>query len=396
MSVLTRDAQSDKWWRDSRYIYFVLSTIWVFTLMFSIVMTWTSPRMPVGVPGQEWLVQPMWERIAATIFASAFIVVYVWMMYRVYYGPRDEYGGFTSRGRWEIRIPLIVLATLLAALPYESSFRRWTWTFVFFVIAWTLTSTPDKAFASVLVSTGIAAVIITILYPAGVAVLVAFPAIGFGFMVSGYVINNGIIDQLKLERSRVRDQAVTEERFRLARDLHDTVGHSMTQITLKAELARRLLPDDPARAANELEDIEQLSRSLSVEVRRSIAGEVTLSLQDEVDRATELMQSMNIELDVRGDYADIQEDIADVFAWCLREGVMNVIKHSGASCCEIIFCRRDRQHVLKIIDNGSNLVSENHNGQGIAGMKQRVHELSGEAVFRVTDSGHALTISIAA
>ena len=397
MSALTRDSQTDKWWRDSRYIYFVLSTIWVFTLAFGILATWGSPRMPIylpGQPGQEWLVQTIWERIVATILATSFILIYVWMMYRVYYGPRDIHNGFTNCGRWEIRIPLLTLATLLAILPHESDFRRWPWAFVFFVVAWTLTSEPDKAFTSVIVSTGTAFVLVTLLYDAGLAVQIGFPAIAFGFMVSGYVINNGVIDQLKLERSRVRDQAVTEERFRLARDLHDTVGHSMTQITLKAELARRLLPDDPTRAADELEQIEQLSRSLSAEVRASIAGDTSLTLDREIDRAKELLASMDVKVSIIGEHAHLPEDVANTFAWCLREGMMNIVKHSGADHCEIEFFSSNHHYVLKITDNGSNPANDQPHGQGIQGMKQRVEELNGELRFWTVDAGHTLEIMI--
>ncbi len=393
----------EKWWRESRYIYFVLSTIWVLSLMFQLIATWEAPRKQVfqsdvGQPIFEptWIVQPVWERIVATILATAFIIIYVRMMYLVYYGTTSLPRQFTDLGRWQIRIPLLAIAIALALLPHESDFRRWAFSFVFVVIAWTLTSSPGTAFTSVILSTVVSVGLVTLLYDIGAGVGIGFPALALGFMVSGYVINGGIIDQLTLERGRVRDQAVTEERFRLARDLHDTVGHSMTQITLKAELARRILPGDPARAATELEDIEQLSRSLSAEVRRSIAGEVDLSLPVEIGRAKELLPSMGIEVSVKGDIDGWPQEIAEAFAWCLREGVMNTIKHSGATSCEILFAKDSENHRLEIRDNGANQIEENRSGQGIQGMTHRVQTLHGDVQLEQIEPGHMLSIRIPA
>lgn len=324
-----------------------------------------------------------------------FIGLYVETMYRTYFGRLSWIADVPNRERWLIRAPLLVISTILVFLPVPGSFNGnpFVHIMMFVVVAWTLTSPPDRAFSAVIISTAITTAVLAIA-SGQQAFGVSIYSLAFGFFTSGFVINRGLIAELRLEQSRVRDQAVTEERFRLARDLHDTVGHSMTQITLKAELARRVLPDDPSRAADELEQIEQLSRSLSAEVRRSIAGETTLSLQNEIDRATELLQSMEIDVAIHGGGTDVPEHIADVFAWCLREGVMNVIKHSGASRCDIHFSLLDQRYVLKITDNGSNPVNDDHEGQGIAGMKQRVDDLAGQLEFRATESGHALTIRI--
>ena len=188
MAQLSRTNSSDKWWRESRYIYFVLSTIWVLSLVFQVIATWVSPRKAVYLsqPGPPiWIVQPMWERIAATVLAIIFIIIYVRMMYLIYYGVSDNPRQFTDRGRWEFRLPLLVLAISLALLPHESDFRRWAFSFVFVVIAWTLTSSPDTAFTSVIVSTGISVAVVTLLYDIGAGVGIGFPALALGFMLSG-------------------------------------------------------------------------------------------------------------------------------------------------------------------------------------------------------------------
>lgn len=392
------DEKSPKLWWDFRYIWMFLSSIWVFTLTGGLIGVWQTRRFLDPWPGAEpeIIISPTWVQVLATILVIAFIVVYLEAMYRMYFGRATWVSDISIRERWSIRAPLLIIAIVLVFLPYEDRLENWPFTFVFVVIAWTLTAQPSGAFAAVVTSTAGSALLLTLAYNGGVALQISIYSLAFGFFTSGYVINRGLINELRLERGRVRDQAVTEERFRLARDLHDTVGHSMTQITLKSELARRTLSSDPARAEQDLADVEELSRSLSAQVRQSIAGDVDVSLANELTRATELLQSMDIGLTSEGDAKSVPDHIADVFAWCLREGVMNVIKHSGANQCEIVFSRVEENHILNITDNGHNPVSAEHEGQGIAGMKQRVNELGGELEFLATEAGHVLTIRIPA
>jgi two-component system sensor histidine kinase DesK len=390
------ESSSPKLWWDFRYIWLFISTIWVFVLVGGVIDIWqeriffaASPNSPVDV-----VVSPKWVQISATILVIAFIALYVRIMYRMYFGRLNWTSEISSRERWNIRTPILLIALVLVFLPHEDRLENWPFVFVYVVIVWTLTAGPNSAFSAVVISTAGTALILSLAYDSGVILDIPIYALAFGFFTSGYVINRGLINELRLEQSRVRDQAVTEERFRLARDLHDTVGHSMTQITLKAELARRLLPDDPTRAADELEQIEQLSRSLSAEVRASIAGDTSLTLDREIDRAKELLASIDVKVSIAGEHAHLPEDVANTFAWCLREGMMNIVKHSGADHCEIEFFSSNHHYVLKITDNGSNPGNDQPYGQGIQGMKQRVEELNGELRFWTVDAGHTLEIMI--
>ena len=397
--TLRAEKRSTKLWWDFRYIWMFISSIWVFSLIPSLFGVWQERWRPIpGTNEIEHFAASGWVRITATVLVVAFIALYLEAMYRMYFGRSSWISDATPRERWSLRLPIMLIATALIFLPvptkvWEAPFAG---TMMFVVIVWTLTAPPERAFSAVIISTLLTALILTIAFDGGRAFNLSIYSLAFGFFTSGYVINRGLINELQLERSRVRDQAVTEERFRLARDLHDTVGHSMTQITLKAELARRILPDDPARAATELEDIEQLSRSLSAEVRRSIAGEVDLTLPVEIGRARELLASMGIEVSVGGDVESFPPEVADVLAWCLREGVMNTIKHSGATSCEIEFAADSDHYHLAIRDNGTNQIVENKTGQGIQGMTQRVQGLNGEVWLETIESGHMLSIRIPA
>lgn len=375
--------------QDRRAIWMFFSTIWVGFMVGALVDYW---RLPMD----SMYHQPMnmGHKVLATLLVLVFIGVYLYAMYRAYYGRESWFEIVSPRVGWLLRLLPMGILVVLLLLPNADS-TSFGQGFVFVVIIWALTSQPNQAISSVFQATAIAALLILVTDNADGGItgsILLF--LGFGVMVAGFVMNNGLVGELMVERSRVRDQAVTEERFRLARDLHDTVGHSMTQITLKAELARRVLPDDPARAVNELEDIEQLSRSLSAEVRRSIAGEVDLSLPVEIGRAKELLPSMGIEVSVKGDIDGLPQEIAEAFAWCLREGVMNTIKHSGATSCEIRFATDSDHHLLEIRDNGSNRIEENQAGQGMKGMTHRVQALNGEVQLEKIESGHVLSIRI--
>ena len=117
----------------------------------------------------------------------------------------------------------------------------------------------------------------------------------------------------------------------MARDLHDILGHSLTVITVKAELAGRLMDADPARARAEVADLERLSRDALMDVRRAVEGFRELTLPGELARARESLRSAGIEADLPGSAEVVPSDMREVFAWAVREGVTNVIRHSGAT-----------------------------------------------------------------
>lgn len=142
--------------------------------------------------------------------------------------------------------------------------------------------------------------------------------------------------------------AISEERNRFARDLHDILGHSLTVITVKAELAHRLLSLDPARAAAELADLERLSRDALADVRRAVEGYRELTLPGEIARARAALDAAEITADLPGRTDDVPGDLRELFAWTVREGVTNVIRHSGATRCTV----RLTSSSVEIADNG--------------------------------------------
>ncbi len=154
--------------------------------------------------------------------------------------------------------------------------------------------------------------------------------------------------ELSVARQDFAELAVQEERNRFARDLHDILGHSLTVITVKAELAGRLIEANPSRAAVEVTDIEQLARAALADVRAAVAGYRELSLAGELVSARAALEAAEIRADLPTTVDDVPEAHRELFAWVVREGVTNVVRHSGARKCTI----RITAQQIEVLDDG--------------------------------------------
>lgn len=370
--------------RNTSILWMLFSTVWVGILTVGLIRYWRIPDDSIyDTPVHFGF------KVLATVLVVVFTGVYVYTLFRMYFRRTSWLTVFSPAEFWWIRGLLLGVSIQLNILP-SAERADWQSAFVFAAIGWALTSNHQNAIGAVFAVAAVAAGTLLITGNDEILVGTMLYIIGFGVMVSGYVMMNGLVGELMIERGRVADQAVTEERFRLARDLHDTVGHSMTQITLKTELARRILSSDPERAERELTDVEHLSRTLSAEVRRSIAGETDTTLERECARAMELLLSLDIAVTIHGEPAAVPTGVANTFAWCLREGVINVAKHSGASRCHISI----DSNTLIINDNGDTVINTRPGGQGIEGMKQRLSQHEGAVRLTETPNGHRLEVRI--
>jgi len=184
------------------------------------------------------------------------------------------------------------------------------------------------------------------------------------------------IVELRAAQNRVAELAVAEERARLSRDLHDVLGHSLTTITVKAGLARRVLESagDRDRAIAEVADVEHLSRQALVEVRATVSGHRTASLPAELAGARAALQAAEIGADLPHAVDNVPVALREPFAYVLREGVTNVIRHSGASRCEV----RLGERWIEIRDDGDQKPGPNGGGgHGLTGLAERLAPLGG-------------------
>ncbi|MDN3265316.1 histidine kinase [Streptomyces sp. CSDS2] len=212
----------------------------------------------------------------------------------------------------------------------------------------------------------------------GLVILVVL--IGFAMTGVGQLVRTTI--ELRKARATVAQLAANEERLRLARDLHDLLGHSLSLITLKSELAGRMLPDHPEQAARQVADIEQVSRQALVDVREAVTGYRRPRLASELAGAQVALAAAEVvaEVPAAPDLTGVPEEAESALAWALREAVTNVVRHSGASRCAVRLLRQETLDgpvlELTVEDNGSG-GSGKGPGNGLTGLTERLHKAGG-------------------
>lgn len=204
--------------------------------------------------------------------------------------------------------------------------------------------------------------------------------------------------QLNDARKEIARLAVETERLRIARDLHDLLGHNLSLIALKSELAKRLLNVAPERAVVEIGDVENVARTTLQQVREAVSAFRQPSLKSELNAAQEILTAAGIEFHFDGDESlidAIPTTIEAVLSWSVREGVTNVIRHSRAHLCTIQMTRNTDLISIEVIDNGVGVSSMDNEGNGLRGLAERVETLGGkcEASPRA-EGGFCLAVSV--
>lgn len=205
--------------------------------------------------------------------------------------------------------------------------------------------------------------------------------------------------RLREAQQQVADLAVARERERIARDMHDVLGHSLTVISVKAELAAKLLRTDDraatapqARAASEVADIQDLARGALADVRGMVAGSRQMTLAGELAAARSALDAAGIEADLPGAVDGVPAEHRELFAWVLREGTTNVLRHSGAARV-VVTVGADR---LVVDDDGEGARSgSGRGGNGLAGLTARAR--AGGAVLETGPSplgGFRLAVTV--
>ncbi|HST84138.1 MAG TPA: sensor histidine kinase [Kineosporiaceae bacterium] len=188
--------------------------------------------------------------------------------------------------------------------------------------------------------------------------------------------------QLALANEEISSLAVSQERLRFSRDLHDILGHSLTVITLKAELAGRLIQTDPARAEREIAEVEQLARTALADVRATAAGYRNLSLAAELASARTALDTAGIEAELAGAVDDVPTERLELFGWAVREGVTNVVRHSGARHCRVTV----DSSAVEITDDGTG-PGRCVAGNGLTGLRERAEAAGARLLVDGTDQG---------
>lgn len=183
---------------------------------------------------------------------------------------------------------------------------------------------------------------------------------------------------LAATRQELATLAVIEERNRIARDLHDVLGHSLSVIAIKSELAGRLLPGDPERARAEIADIERVARESLAGVRETVGGYRQPTLDRELANARVVLDAAGIEPHIEQETDALAAAEDAVLAWAVREAVTNLVRHSAASHATIRTSRDGTRVRLEVTDDGRGATGDPApDGNGLAGLRERLELVGG-------------------
>ena len=195
-----------------------------------------------------------------------------------------------------------------------------------------------------------------------------------------------LMDQLQDARADLAELAIGRERLRISRDLHDLLGQSLSAVSLKGDLAIGLLArNDVPRAVGEIESLVTVARSALHDLRDIAHREPPIALSSEIERAVDLLASTGTETRVDMVADKLPPAVDELFAWALREGVTNVLRHSAATTCAIAIGRHDGIVRLEIVNDGAMPASAS--GSGLSGLTARAAALSGAATARPLGDG---------
>lgn len=188
-------------------------------------------------------------------------------------------------------------------------------------------------------------------------------------------------EQLEDAHKRISELGKIEERQRIARDLHDTLGQKLSLIGLKSDLAGKLIDVNPESAKNEIKDIRQTARTALKEVREMVSEMRGAKLRDEIIRVKQILKAAQINFELEGS-TNLQATplfVETVLSMCMKEAVTNIVKHSHADLCKISITELETGVTIKVEDNGVGLSqkSEFYTGNGLQGMKERLEFVNG-------------------
>jgi two-component system sensor histidine kinase DesK len=232
--------------------------------------------------------------------------------------------------------------------------------------------------------------------PAG-AVLYSVTYVTVGLLLSALGVYGPprlirLVGELQATRAELAELAVGRERLRVSRDLHDLLGQSLSAISLKGDLALRLLGDDGQGVRTEIESLTGIARDALSGVRAVTREEHAVSLRTEIEGAARLLSAAGVQARADLDLPDLAPAAEAVLAWTVREGITNVLRHSRATTCSITAGRRRGSVFLEIVNDHA--VAESGEGSGLAGLAERARAQAGSVWAGRSDGGFSLIVEI--
>jgi two-component system, NarL family, sensor histidine kinase DesK len=278
----------------------------------------------------------------------------------------------TGGQRWALYGVLVALS--LAELPFahETGFVMWVYVTAMTVVLLGLRATP------VVLALALVALVVPLVIPSwhdglGGAVDTAAPIPVVALVTFGVLQvfrGNQALADARAELARLTAE---NERTRIARDLHDLLGHSLTTITVKAGLATQLGETDTSRALEEIAEVESLARRALGEVRAAVASYRQVTLAGELAAGRVLLRAAGITAELPYAVDSVDPAHQELFGWVVREGLTNVVRHAKASTCTV---QLDASSVV-IVDDGVGADGTGSTGSGLAGLRERVAAAGG-------------------
>jgi two-component system, NarL family, sensor histidine kinase DesK len=207
-------------------------------------------------------------------------------------------------------------------------------------------------------------------------------ALGVGLSNTHFAVRNRADRKLRMAHEEIEHLAKVAERERIARDLHDVLGHTLTLIAVKSTLAGKLLEKDPQKAKSEIADIERVSREALAEIRNTLRGYSTYKLDEEFQRAQSALETAGVAVETQSVEVPLTPAQESVAALIMREAVTNVVRHAHAQHCLLRLARNNGNCVLEIQDDGCGGFTTE--GNGLRGMRERVEALGGTLTHKTS------------
>jgi two-component system sensor histidine kinase DesK len=324
------------------------------------------------------------EKAAIIAGAAVFVVVFVSLVL-------VESKPFAPRRA----IPIIALLLVIASALTIGDRDAWAMLFIFTAGASSALLATRFAIPGVAAATGLGVLALMARgAPWGTVFGFGAPAAGVGMMMVALTELRQTNRQLVSARAELARLAVAQERERFARDLHDLLGHSLSVIALKAELAGRLLPGRTSEAAGEISELEQVARTALGEVRDAVSGYRQPTLDGELAGARVALAAAGVEVGIERADVTFDSEVEAVLAWTIREGATNVIRHSGADRCTLRVSATLAAVRAEVLDDGAG-ANGHHPGNGLTGLCERAHGVHGELeAATVPGGGYRLAVTI--
>jgi two-component system, NarL family, sensor histidine kinase DesK len=353
----------------------LFNLLWLGFLVFPVLALLERPRSTL-------------EYLYASLILMGFVTTFVWVFFWLRWVVNENQQAL-------YRIPSLVgmavcYATMLLLLPVIS------WSGIGMLIYAGSFAGTQRSFKPGWVAVAVSAITVLPLMLLGEiqlwigGMMFSFTAVA---AVGNHLSYREALTNLRLRRSQTEVARIAKiaERERIARDLHDLLGHTLSVIVLKSELASRLAEKDPARAALEIRDVERIARESLQEVRSAVRGYRSAGLEAELASVRLACEAAGLRLELYLEPLELEWATEQTLSFVMREAVTNAIRHAKATTLWVSLERAPAGVRLSVWDDGSGVISE---GNGVQGMRERVTKANGQFEFSAEHKGITVTLPL--